>query len=245
MVKSEIQGKNRFFRHKLPQSGWGSPNSRIRKILIADNQKMFREGLRALLTKQEGIVVVGEAEDGWEAIKFAHHLSPDIVTIDITMPGLNGIEATGQIIKASPVIKVIALSKFSNRDNVQGMLKAGACGYVLKQCAVEELVEAINKVLDDQIYLCSKITSVVVNDFRNHISSPDWHSTSNMLTSREREITQLIAEEKNTKEIAAILNVSIKTVETHRQHIMQKLNINNVAGLTKYAIRESLTSLDF
>lgn len=217
--------------------------SPIRRVLLADDHKIFLEGLHSLLEGQKGIEVIGEAEEGYEAVRFARVLSPDIVVMDVSMPGLNGIEATCQIIKENPDIKVIALSMYSETCLVEGMLKAGACGYVLKQCAAKELVEAINKVLDGEVYLSSKITGVVVEDLVGRLSGDD--STEGILTLREREVLQLIAEEKCTKEIAAILNISVKTVETHRQHIMHKLKIDNVVGLTKYALSEGMTSLDF
>lgn len=212
------------------------------KILITDDHKIFRQSLRILL-ETEGIEVISEAENGMEAVRLTAQLNPDVIIMDISMPGLNGAEATRQIIREMPDIKVIALSMYPDRYYVEEMLQAGACGYVTKECAAEELIEAMHRVLQGEIYLCSTITGVVVGDLVGRLSGDD--STEGILTMREREILQLIAEGKCTKEIAAMLNISLKTVETHRQHFMRKLNIDNIAGLVKYALREGLTSLDF
>lgn len=213
------------------------------KILLADDHKIVRDGLRSLLYKQSGMEVVGEAEDGRRALQLAAELTPDIVIMDIGMPNLNGMEATRHILDAVQNVKVIALSMHSDKRFVSGMLQAGASGYLLKDCAFEELAQAVETVLGGQIYLSPKITGVVVEDYVQMTTQIETSPLS-LLTSREREVLQLFAEGKNTKEIAALLYVSVKTVETHRQRIMKKLNIHNIPDLVKFAIREGLTSLE-
>jgi DNA-binding NarL/FixJ family response regulator len=213
------------------------------KILLADDHEIVREGLRNLLEKQEGFEVVAEAEDGLTAVKKAKKLSPDLVIMDIGMPDLNGIEATRQILAESPHIKIIALSMHSETRFVSEMLKAGASAYLLKDSAFEELIQAIQASRSNKIYLSPSIAEKVI---KNYITSFPRESFSpfSILTQREREVIQLIAEGKSTKKIASLLFLSIKTVETHRQNIMEKLDLHSVAELTKYAIREGLTSLD-
>jgi DNA-binding NarL/FixJ family response regulator len=212
------------------------------KVLLADDHVMMRGGLRMLLEQNAEIAVVGEAEDGREAVRLAKKLSPDVVVMDIAMPDMNGIEATRQIIAEHPGVKIIALSMHSDRRFVSEMLKAGAMAFLLKQCAVDELITAIQTVLKNQTYISPCISSVVVDQFVRNTSKskPDVFSR---LTDREREVLQLVAEGKTSKEIASQLNLSIKTVEAHRLNIMEKLNIHTVAELTKYAIREGLSSL--
>lgn len=213
------------------------------KILLADDHEIVREGLRNLLEKQEGFEVVAEAEDGLTAVKKAKKLSPDLVIMDIGMPDLNGIEATRQILAESPHIKIIALSMHAETRFVSEMLKAGASAYLLKDSAFEELIQAIQASRSNKIYLSPSIAEKVI---KNYITSFPRESFSpfSILTQREREVIQLIAEGKSTKKIASLLFLSIKTVETHRQNIMEKLDLHSVAELTKYAIREGLTSLD-
>lgn len=212
------------------------------KVLIADDHKIVRDGLRTLLEKHPEISVVGEAEDGRETVQLARNLSPEVIIMDIAMPDLNGIEATRQIIGERPGVKVIALSMHSDRRFVSEMLKAGASAYLLKDCAFEELITAIRTVLKNKIYLSPGIAGVVIEDYIRRAPKSE-SSVFSLLSDREREVLQLMAEGKTTKEIASQLNVSIKTVETHRMNIMTKLDIHSVAELTKYAIREGLTSL--
>jgi DNA-binding NarL/FixJ family response regulator len=212
------------------------------KILLADDHKIIREGLRALLVNQRDIDVIGEAEDGRSTVKLSHELSPDIVIMDISMPDLNGIEAARQIISRDSRIKVIALSVHSDKRFVIEMLNAGASGYLLKDCAFEELANAIRTVMSNRSYLSPAITDVMIYDYRNLLSR-ETLSVFSLLSPREREILQLFAEGKSTKEIAFDLDISIKTVETHRQQIMKKLDIHTIAELTKYAIKEGLTTL--
>jgi DNA-binding NarL/FixJ family response regulator len=211
-------------------------------ILIADDHTLIRDGLRALL-EREGFQVVGEAEDGRAAVKLAKQLQPDIVITDIGMPGLNGVEATRQICAEAPGAKVLALSMHAESRFVIGILEAGASGYLLKDAAFEELSAAIHVLLKDQIYLSPAIAGVVVERSLRRLDT-DPRPSQAKLSKREHEVLQLIAEGKSTKEIAALLFVSVKTVETHRKQIMDKLGIYTVAELTKYAIREGVTFLD-
>jgi two-component system response regulator NreC len=212
------------------------------RILLADDHKIIREGLRALLVNQRDIDVIGEAEDGRSTVKLSHELSPDIVIMDISMPDMNGIEAARQIISRDSRIKVIALSVHSDKRFVIEMLNAGASGYLLKDCAFEELANAIRTVMSNRSYLSPAITDIMLNDYR-HMLSKESLSVFSLLTAREREVLQLIAEGKTTKDIAAALSVSVKTIETYRQQIMEKLDIHSIAELTKYAIKEGLTTL--
>jgi two-component system, NarL family, response regulator NreC len=213
------------------------------RILLADDHKIVRDGLRALLENQPGMTVVAEADNGRATVRLARELLPNLVIMDIGMPDLNGIDATRQIINELPGVKVIALSMHSDRRFVVQMFRVGASGYLLKDCAFEELARAVLAVLKNQIYLSPAVAGPVVEDYIHHLAVAD-DAESSALSPREREVLQLLAEGKSTREAAALLCVSIKTVETHRQQIMSKLNIHNVAELIKYAIREGLTSLD-
>jgi DNA-binding NarL/FixJ family response regulator len=212
------------------------------RIFLADDHKIVRGGLKMLIEGLPDMQVVGEAENGRMAVKMAGTLNPDIIIMDVTMSDLNGIEATRRITEDCPEIKVIALSMHSDKRFVTGMLEAGAAGYLLKDCAFEELARAIQSVVADKTYLSPEITDVVVKDYLLK-SSQNPASADSALTTREREVLQLLAEGKSTRQIAAALHVSIKTIETHRRHIMDKLNIRSIAELTKYALREGLTSL--
>jgi len=213
------------------------------KILVADDHKIVRDGLRTLIEKENGMEVIAEAEDGRAAVKQAKKLLPDIVIMDITMPDLNGIDATRAIFEEAPGVKVIALSMHSDRRFVSGMLEAGASAYLLKDSAFEELATAIRAVVANQIYLSPKIADIVVRRFVSKSASTE-RSAFTELTKREREVLQLLAEGVSTKEIAGRLNLSVKTVETHRANTMDKLDIHTISKLVKYAIREGLTSLE-
>jgi len=202
-----------------------------------------REGLRSLLEKEPDIDLVGEAEDGRSTLELASRLKPQVVVMDISMPDLNGIDATRKLLEKLPGVKVLALSMHTDQRFIEGMLRAGATGYLPKDCASEELVRAIRTVLSNQTYLSPSIADIVRRDYLSQRREADI-SVSGVLTEREREVLQLMAEGKNTKEIASRLQVSVKTIETFRQHIMQKLDLHSVAELTKYAIREGLTSLE-
>lgn len=213
------------------------------RILLADDHAIVRQGLHSLLENEADMEVVGEAKDGRKALNLVRELAPDIVIMDITMPNLNGVEATREIVSEFPKVKVIALSIHSHKRFVSDMLKAGTSGYILKECLFDELVQAIRTVAAGGIYLSPRITGVVVGDYVEHLSTRP-ESQLDKLTVREHEVLQLLAEGKSTKQIALELHVSPKTIETNRRHIIDKLDIHSVAELTKYAIREGLTSLE-
>jgi two-component system, NarL family, response regulator NreC len=213
------------------------------KILLADDHQLLREGLRSLLEKQHKFQIVAEAENGRKAVELAKETNPALIIMDLNMPDLNGFEATRKILKESPRVKIIALSMHSDKRYVTRALQAGASGYVLKDNAFDELTKAIERVMQNRIYLSPEINQVVVKDYLEKSKQLDQPAYA-VLTEREREVVQLIAEGKSTKEIAAILKISVKTVETYRQRTMEKLNINNIADLIKFAIREGLSSLD-
>lgn len=213
------------------------------RIIIADDHKIVRDGLRALLEKDAGVEVIAEAEDGRMAVRLARQMTPDVVIMDIGMPDLNGIDATRQIVAEVSGVKVVALSMHSDRRFVAQMFKAGASAYLLKDCAFEELSRAVKAVLANQTYLSPEITGPIMEDYVRHLAKADVSGFS-VLTPREREIIQLLAEGNTSRQIASSLHLSVKTVETHRQQIMSKLNVHSVAELIKYAIREGLTSLE-
>ena len=213
------------------------------RVLIADDHRLVREGLRALLEKQPDLEVVGEAEDGRTALKLVQETRPDIVVMDVAMPDLNGIEATRQIVARVPGVKVLALSMYADRRFISEMLSAGAAGYLLKDCAFDEVAGAIRSVAAHQTYLSPRIAGIVVKNWVHRLEKTD-SSAFWLLTPREREVLQLLAEGQTTKSIAAKLHLSVKTIETHRQRIMNKLSVRSVAELTKYAVREGLTSLE-
>lgn len=213
-------------------------------IILADDHKIVRDGLRPLLEKQFDMDVVGEAEDGRTTVQLVRERSPDVVIMDVAMPDLNGIEATRQIMAEAPGVKVIALSMHSNRQIVVNMLRSGASGYLLKNCAFRELISAIRTVVANQIYLSPQIAGLGVEDYMRRLRGTEA-PVSSVLTDREREVVQLLAEGHTNREIASELHLSVRTIENHRQQIMQKLDVHTIAGLTKYALREGLTSLEF
>jgi DNA-binding NarL/FixJ family response regulator len=210
------------------------------KVLLADDHQIVRDGLRALLIGQDDIEVVGEAREGRSAVKLAQELNPDVVVMDISMPDLNGVDATRQIRAANPEAQIIGLTAHSDEKMAVRLFDAGATGFIPKTAAFEELAIAIRQVAAQRTYISPRM----------HFDHPLESSNGNKsrgprgLTPREREVLQLMAEGKATKEVARHLNVSVKTVETQRRHIMEKLNIYSVAELTKYAIREGLTTVD-
>ena len=212
------------------------------KILLADDHRIMREGLRSLIEKEPDMEVIAEAEDGRRTVRLAGELSPDVAVVDISMPELNGIEAANQITSKNPDVKVLALSMHSDEHFVMGMLRAGASGYLLKDCAADELCSAIRTVIADETYLSPRAASVVIQDYRRELSDAT-SSRVPELTPREREVLQLVSEGETSKRIASQLDVSVKTIQAHRQQIMDKLNIHTVAGLTKYAIQRGITSL--
>ena len=212
------------------------------KILIADDHQILRQGLRTLLEKEPDLEVVAEADNGRSTVRLARESHPEVIIMDVAMPDMNGIEATRQIISEMPKVKVIALSMYADRRFVANMLKAGASGYLLKDCASEELVRAIRVVMAHKTFLSPGVADIVVKDY---VQAPLGREASvfSILSNREREVLQLMAEGRSTNQIAECLHVSVKTVETHRQQMMQKLKMHSVAELTKYAIREGLTTL--
>lgn len=214
------------------------------KILLVDNHQIVCDGLRGLLEKEPEVQIVGEALDGRSAVRLVRDLSPDIVIMDIAMPDLNGIEATRQLRQEAPDTKVIALSMHSDKQYVLGMLEAGASGYVLKEEAFKELFRAVRCVRDGKVYLSPSIAGVVAETCLQRSSSPRRSGGGGVLSPREREVLQLIAEGWSTGGIAERLHVSVKTAHTHRRNIMEKLDIDNVADLTKFAVREGLASLE-
>ncbi|MCK4903820.1 MAG: response regulator transcription factor [Candidatus Marinimicrobia bacterium] len=212
-------------------------------IILVDDHIVLRDGLRCLLEAESDIKVVGEADNGRQAVKMALGKKPDIVIMDIAMQDMNGIEATRQIKKENPKIKIIALSMYSDRQIVLGILRAGASGYLLKASTSTELVEAILTVYFGRKYISQKISGVVLQEIYD-ISMDLEEIGVDRLTNRECEIVQLISDGSSTKRIAEVLFISPKTVESHRANIMEKLDIHNLPELTKYAIRAGLTSLD-
>jgi two-component system response regulator NreC len=211
------------------------------KILLVDDHEIMREGICALLRKHPEMEVIGQAADGRTAVDMVRQLQPDVVVMDIGMPNLNGIEATRQMTAENPHLKIMALSTHSDGSVVAKMIKAGATGYMLKESAFSELLDGLRTMAEGKTYLCSKISKVVFADYINLLTNPRAEVMDG-LTCREREVLQLVAEGHTTKDIAKELHLSPKTVDSHREHIMEKLGVRNVAGLTKYAIREGLTT---
>ena len=213
------------------------------RLLLADDHRLMRQGLKALILEESGMDVVGEAENGKDVVALAAKLRPHIVIMDIAMPDLNGIEATRQIVSANPQTKVIALSGHDSTQFVREMLSAGASAYLLKKRAYEELIQAIREVMKGRKFLSPDVAQGVVDAYVQLSSASNEKPAFVVLTDREREVLQRLAEGHATKETADALNVSVKTVETHRRNIMEKLNLHSVAELTKYAVREGITGL--
>jgi DNA-binding NarL/FixJ family response regulator len=209
------------------------------RILLADDHKIVRQGLRSLLLEKAGFEVVGQSDDGQEAVRLARTLSPDIAILDIGMPILNGIDAAKEISRVSPRTRTIILTMHDEESFVLKSLRAGVRGYLLKARAAEDLEQAINVVSKGEFYLSPGISETVVNAFLNATEPPQ-----DPLSDRERQVLQLVAEGKRTKEIAQILSVSTSTAESHRNHIMQKLDIHEVAGLVRYAIGHGLVAVE-
>lgn len=214
------------------------------RVVLADDHQVLRQGLKGLIEQNHQIEVVGEADNGAEAVSLAARLLPDVVIMDVSMPELNGLEATRRIKKECRGTKVIALSMRADRQYVMGMLKAGASSYLLKNCSSAELDNAIRQVHKGGTFLAPEVAQIVMDDLHHEPGDEESDGSSlSLLTSREREILQLIAEAKKSKEIAEMLHISLKTVYTHRRNIMEKLGARNLADLTRFAIKEGLTSL--
>jgi two-component system, NarL family, response regulator NreC len=211
------------------------------KIVLADNQKINLDGLCSLLKTHPNMEVIAEIEKGKDVVDVTNKLKPDVVIIDISMQDLNGIEAIRKIIAENPNVKVIGLTMLSDSEYVMDMLNAGVCGYLLKTCNFGELVHAINSVVQNKRYLCPEIASIVIDEIRGHGIFKNTSDKSN-LTVREREILKLIAEGNSTKDIASYFKLSVKTVATHRQNIMDKTHCHDFVTLIKYAIRKGYTS---
>lgn len=209
------------------------------KIILIDDHKLLRDGLKNIIEQKSNMLVIGEASDGREAIKLASKLTPDVIVMDVAMPGLNGIEAAKQIHKNHPDIKIIGLSMHSGKQFIQGMFKAGAFGYLLKDGDSDELITAISTVIKNKKYLSKDINQQFLTLLNNGkaIEKP-------ILSSREKEVLQLIAEGKSSKEIGEILYLSSKTIDVHRNNIMKKIELYTIPELTKYAIQKGLTTLN-
>ncbi len=209
-------------------------------ILLVDDHRIVREGLRTLLGQQPDLEVVGEAADGRDALAQARLLEPDVIVMDIAMPELNGVEATRLILAERPQVRVVALSMYADRRFVAEILRAGALGYVLKDGAFEELALAIRTITEGKTYLSPSIAGLVVEELLQHSSAPGSPSLGG-LTPRERQVLKLLADGMRPREIAQELSISVKTVEVHKQNLMNKLEIHTASELTRFAIREGLT----
>jgi DNA-binding NarL/FixJ family response regulator len=210
------------------------------RILLADDHGVVRKGLRFLLDRQPGMEVVGEAADGREAVRMAEAASPDLVIMDIAMPLLNGIEATSQILKRNPKIGVIILSMHSDEDYLLSALNAGAKAYLLKESAEDDLLRAIQAVTRGMPFFSPEIARTMLEDYIRFLQQRNLQDSYELLTEREKEVLQLLAEGKSNKEVATILNLSVYTIDTHRTHLMQKLNLHNTAEVVLYAVRKKI-----
>lgn len=212
------------------------------KIILVDDHHVIREGLRLLLESEKDLLVLAEADSGRAALSAVKEFKPDLVVMDVSMPELNGMEATRKILSETPDTKVLALSMYSDKRFVDGMFQAGVSGYILKNCIARELVSAIRLVANGQVYISPEIAETIV---AGYLSQDVLENNTNRrtLTHREREILQLISEGQHTKAIAETLHVSTKTVDAHRRNIMEKLGTHSIAELTKFAIREGITTL--
>lgn len=212
------------------------------RILLADDHMVMRSGLRMLLDKHEDLEVVGEADDGRQAVKLAAELEPDVVVIDIAMPQLNGIEATSQIVSARPKTAVVILSMHADEGYVMRALKYGAKAYLLKDSAEADLIRAVRAVREGKSFFSPAVSRMLLEDYVRQLRLRGSEDSYELLSSREREVLQLIAEGKTNKEIASLIHLSLHTVETHRTHILQKLNLHSVPELILYAVRKGIIS---
>ncbi len=214
------------------------------KVLIVDDHGILRSGIELIVAQTEDMEIVGQACDGHEGIELARKLKPDVVLMDISMPGLNGIEATKEIVRENSDIKVLALSAHCNRRFVKDMLQAGVVGYTLKDSMADELIVAIRTVHDGQQYLCPKVASIIIAEYVTDGQPSSETTSADKLTAKERELIRLLADNMSNKEAARLLHVSVKTVDARRRAAMDKLGITGIAELTKFAIREGLTTLN-
>jgi two-component system, NarL family, response regulator NreC len=212
------------------------------KVLIADDHDIVRAGVRSLLERQDDIEIVGEAADGRQVVRLAGELSPSIVVMDIAMPQLNGIDATAQILRQDPDIKIIVLSMYADEEYLVRALTAGVKGYLLKDAVQEDLLRAVRAVAAGRSFFSPAISQTLAEDYVRQLQHKGLEDSYALLTEREREILQLLAEGKSNKEVATVLNVSPYTVETHRTHLMQKLNLHNTAEIVLYAVRKKIVS---
>jgi two-component system response regulator NreC len=212
------------------------------RVLLADDHRLMRSGLRLVIERHADFTVVGEADDGRQAVAMAESLKPDVVVMDIGMPNLNGIEAARQISEKQPAITIVMLSMHSDEGYVLRALKAGARAYLLKDSAEEDLTQAIQAVRDGKSFFSPAVSRVLLQDYMRKLERVGAEDSYDLLSAREREILQLVAEGKSSKEIAALLNLSTYTVETHRSNIMQKLNLKGIPELILYAVRKGLIS---
>jgi len=212
------------------------------RILVADDHGVVRKGLRLILERHDGLEVIGEAADGREAVRLAEELSPDIVIMDVGMPRLNGIDATAQILHRNPRAGVIILSMHSDEGYIVRALSAGAKGYLLKDSAEEDLIQAVRIVARGRPFFSPRITQTLLDDYVRQLRQKGLQDSYDLLTEREKEVLQLISEGKSNKEVATILGLSVYTVETHRTNLMQKLNLHNTAEIVLYAVRKKIIS---
>jgi two-component system, NarL family, response regulator NreC len=212
------------------------------RVLLADDHDVVRKGLRYVLERQPEMEVVGEAGNGREAVKLAEEMTPDVIIMDVAMPQLNGIEATAQIIKRNPRTMVIILSMYSDEGYLVRALTAGAKGYILKDSAESDLVRAVETVATGKPFFSPSIAQTLLEDYLQHLHRKNLQDSYDLLTEREKEVLQLLAEGKSNKEVADLLNLSLYTVETHRSHLMQKLNLHNTAEIVLYAVRKKIIS---
>lgn len=212
------------------------------QVLLADDHGIVRKGLRFLLERQEGIEVVGEASDGRGTVELAEILRPDVVIMDIGMPQLNGIEATAQIIRRNQNVGILILSVHSDESYIVRALNAGARGYLLKDSAEEDVAKAVRTVAQGRTFFSPRIAQNLLDDYVHNLQQRGLQDSYELLTEREKEILQLLAEGKTNKEVATILNLSFYTVETHRTNLMQKLNLHNTAEIVLYAVRKKIIS---